>query len=360
MDYSKFYTPPGIAKSLINELNIDAPLKVVDICCGSCNLLFAAKERWNQTKLYGVDVADHSSGDVIFERKDGRQFAIDHSNEFSLVVANPPFDYVEASKQFPELFIDKFKNYKTSRLEIEMLLANLRLLQSKGTLLIILPSSFVEAMRYNQIRKIIAANYFIESIIKLDENTFGASKINSYALIIHNESQNQRSAKIGVAVVDEGVAIEYKLSISSVDLVNGNWTTRENCTALNFLDIRRGNISSSSFTKRGQPILHTSKYSDDWEPSRRYISKKIAPTVFADEGDIVISRIGKSAGQWCVHSGERMPISDCLYRIKDPDGSIFKRINGQTFNLDLKGVATRYITIVDFCSWMNSISQENY
>lgn len=357
MDYSKFYTPPEIARSLINELNIDVPSKVVDICCGSCNLLFAAKERWDRTMLYGIDVADHAANDVFFERKDGRQYAIDHPNEFSLVVANPPFDSVEKQKQFPDLFAEKFKDFKTSRLEIEMLLANLRLLKSGGTLLIILPSSFVEAMSYNDIRKIVAANYFIESIIKLDENTFGASKINSYALIIHNELQSKRTTKLGRTSVDKGTNIEYFSCISCNEMQFGNWTTRNNCVGVDSLDIKRGNISSSAFIKRGQPILHTSKFKEDWVPSTRYISKKISPTIFAEEGDIVISRIGKSAGQWCIHSGEKIPISDCLYRIKDPDGSIFKRINGRTFNLELKGVATRYITISDFFSWMDSIPQ---
>ena len=50
MDYSKFYTPPIIATALINELCISEPHKVIDICCGSCNLLLAAKK--NGIKCY--------------------------------------------------------------------------------------------------------------------------------------------------------------------------------------------------------------------------------------------------------------------------------------------------------------------
>lgn len=350
MDYSKFYTPPQIANSLIKELSIPEPERIVDICCGSCNLLVAAKNRWTKAKLYGVDVSEHSSVEnVVFEKNDGRQFAIEHPHEFSLVVANPPFDYVENKKQFPDLFVNEFKEASTSRLEVEMLIANLRLLLPNGVLLIILPSSFVEAKAHKKIRKIIANNYYIKSIIKLDETTFGASRINSYALIIHNESQNNRHAQIGNSVDD---CISYTAHINSDDLKEGKWTLDNICDNMISLDIKRGNISSASFITRGQSILHTAKYRTDWKPSKRYISKKITPTVFAESGDIIVSRIGKSAGQWCVYEGERIPISDCLYRIKGLDPSILDKIQGKCFNRDLKGVATRYITISDFCFWL--------
>lgn len=354
MDYSKFYTPTQIAISLINELSILEPQKIVDICCGSCNLLVAAKIKWANAKLYGVDISEHSLlEDVIFTKKDGRQFAIEHPHEFSLVVANPPFGYVESKKQFPGLFVNEFKSASTSRLEVEMLIANLKLLQPKGVLLVILPSSFVEAETYRKIRKIIANNYSIESIIKLDENTFGASKIKSYALIIHNESPNNRNVKIGNSVDD---CISYTAHINSNDLKEGKWTLDNINNNTVSLNIKRGNISSASFITRGQPILHTARYKTNWQPSKRYISRKITPTVFAESGDIIVSRIGKSAGQWCVYKGEKIAISDCLYRIKDPDRLIYNKIDGKCFDRDLKGVATRYITIKDFTSWVSSLS----
>lgn len=353
MDYSKFYTPPKIAVALINELTVPAPSKIVDICCGSCNLLFAAKNKWPKAKLYGVDVAEqHFAENVIFEKKDGRQFAIEHSQEFSLVVANPPFDFVENKKQFPDLFKNEFQKTDTSRLEVEMLIANLRLLKPDGVLLVILPSSFVEANAHKKVRKIIAKNYYVESIIKLDESTFGASKINSYALIIHNAPQNGRKTNFGHSV---GEQISYISSINNDDLTEGIWTL-DNIKPCNIsLEIKRGNISSASFITRGQPILHTAKYSSDWKPSKRYISKKTIPSVFAEAGDIIVSRIGKSAGQWCLYTGDKVAISDCLYCIKDPDGIVFKKISGKVFDKELKGVATRYITMEDFFSWIESV-----
>lgn len=358
MDYSKYYTPFGIATALINELNIPTPQKVVDICCGSCNLLFAAKNKWGNIRLYGTDIVDHSiNKNVIFEKKDGRQFSVEHPREFSLAIANPPFGRVESKKQIPDLFVNEYESINTSRLEIEMLIANLNILQNNGVLLIILPSSFVEAEMYKKIRKIVANNYYVESILKLDETTFGSSRINSYALIIHKESQKRRTAKLGYSVEN---CIKYTSYIDSENLKNGCWVSNSSKNDALFFDIKRGNISSSSFItniSNGQPILHTAKPSTDWQPNKRYISKQEVPTVFAEKGDIIVSRIGKSAGQWCVHKGRKIAITDCLYRIKDPGSYIFNKINGKRFNKNTKGVATRYITIADFCSWISSISE---
>ncbi len=353
MDYSKFYTPPKIANLLVDELNISEPEKVVDICCGSCNLLTACKRRWNDIELYGVDVNNNLSIDnVMFENKDGREFAIEHTNEFSLVVANPPFDFVESRKQFPDLLEGDFKNISTSRLEVEMLIANLCLLKENGALLIIMPSSFVEGETYKKFRILIANNYYVESIIKLDELTFGPSKINSYALIIFKEQHLNRTTKLGYSSEDSCNLI-FNSTLSYNKMVSGEWNINKNENSpLILLDIRRGNVSSAHFIKKGEPVLHTSKNKDNWEPSKRCLSKKILPSVYAENGDIIVSRIGKSAGQWTRYTGDKVAISDCLYRIKDPDGAIHKKIQGRTYNKAAKGVATRYITISDFCSWI--------
>lgn len=50
-----------------------------------------------------------------------------------------------------------------------------------------------------------------------------------------------------------------------------------------------------------------------------------------------------------------MPISDCLYRIKDPGGAIANALAGKEYDLAQKGVAARYITMDDFVSWYSSI-----
>ena len=102
-------------------------------------------------------------------------------------------------------------------------------------------------------------------------------------------------------------------------------------------------------------MLHTAKSNNPWEPSVRYISTVPNGAVYAENNDIIISRIGKSAGKWYKYQGPRIPVSDCLYVLKDFDGSIFEKINGKQYPYQVKGVAARYITISDFVSWLNSL-----
>lgn len=356
MDYSKFYTPSDVARLLINELELSTPEKIVDICCGSCNLLHAAKERWGSSELFGVDVDSHPLKDVNFLKMDGRKYAISHTNEFALVVANPPFDFLQTEFEFPELYQGAFSDFCSSRLEVEMLIANLLMLKEKGVLLIIVPSSLVEASSYHKLRKLLAQNYFISKIIKLDEDTFGAAHINSYALIINNSIRMQYTTKAFTAQKNgDRYEITAERDISKNQMESGCWAGFDTSSFKNQLDIRRGTISSAAFRDRGKEVLHTAKYDENWKPSVRYISEEEETSVCAEQGDILVSRIGKSAGQWCVHNGVKTPISDCLYRIKDPNGVIHKKIKGRRFDFPLKGVATRYITMDDFAMWIESI-----
>lgn len=353
MDYSKFYTPPTVAQLLINELEDCAPKKIVDICCGSCNLLNAAKVRWPETELFGIDIDSHPATGVNFLKMDGREYALKHMSQFSLVVANPPFDYLQTPREFPELFQGVFLKFCASRLEVEMLIANLLMLKKSGVLLIIVPSSLVEASSYSKLRKLLAQNYFISKIIKLDEETFGATHINSYALIINNCTMPQYLTKEYAAKKDGGsYSISLVRNIPHSKMESGNWAGDKVKSLKKHLDIRRGTISSAMFLDGGRAVLHTAKYSERWRPSVRYISETVEAHVFAEKGDILVSRIGKSAGQWCLYDGDKMPISDCLYRIKDPNRIVYEKIKGRKFNFPLKGVATRYITMDDFATWI--------
>lgn len=357
MNYSKFFTPPIIADLLISQLEIQEPFSVIDICCGSCNLLFAAKKKWKMVRLFGVDIEQHTPDCVDFIQMDGRKYSIDHEKQFSLVLANPPFDSVSEKGQFIELYNDISMNVASSRLEIEMLFANLRLLTRNGTLLIIMPSTFINSEKNIKYRKYLAHNYFVHKIIHLPEETFGSTKINSYALIISNKLYLQKNSNYySVYYHNKEYIISQPISIEQSRIENGEWDINAfSCSPQYKLNIKRGNISSHSFRNEGEPVLHTSKASSNWQPSVRYTSYNNPKAVFANNDDIIVSRIGKSAGQWCKYSGEKIMISDCLFRIIDPEGEIARRLDGKLYSQPLKGVATRYITINDFTSWYDSL-----
>jgi len=342
----------------VNQLDISPPSKVIDICCGSCNLLHAAKKRWPEAKLIGVDVICNNISDVHCIQCDGRKYSIEHSEQYLLVLANPPFDFVARKNEYPELYSNIPTGYITSRLEIEMLLANLRLLSDNGTLMIIMPSTFVNAESNIKIRKYLADRYQIEKIIRLPEEAFGSAKINSYALIItRNKLRKELTKLFSVTLKEDKCSISELAVIPNKEVKAGKWdevtTTKNDLTSK--LKMKRGNISSQSFTFAGIPIFHTAKSGNPWKPSIRYVSNITKTPVYAENGDIIVSRVGKSAGCWYKHTGDKIMISDCLYCIKDPDGIVAKKLEGQVYSYSLKGVATRYITMADFSAWYESL-----
>lgn len=358
MDHSKYYTPPKVAEFLVNQISIGEPSKIIDICCGSCNLLYAAGAKWSSANLYGVDILAHKNENIEFVQEDGRKFAIEHPSSFELVLANPPFEKVSDKKSFPQLYDDITIKYCTTRLEIEMLFANLKILCDNGTLVIIMPSTFVTGNRNKSIRCYLAQKYYLQEIIWLPDNVFGTSMISCCALIIKktNNIDRKNTQRTEVQFSDGKYHVSSTKTISNNNINCGRW---EECTA-NDVTIkvisRRGNISSQYFTDKGIPILHTSKYQNPWKPSVRYIKELKTNAVYAEYGDIIVSRVGRSAGQWCRYYGERIIISDCLYIIKDPHGYIAQIIDEKQYSFPIKGVATHYITMSDFLAWVESLN----
>ena len=358
MDYSKYYTPPKLADFLIKNIRVTEPKEIIDICCGSCNLLLAAKKKWPKSKLVGVDILSHHNENLEFIKDDGRKFAIEHPDSFSLVLANPPFDSVSDKNSFPLLYENSPSNYCTARLEIEMLLANLKILKNEGTLVIIMPSTFVNAERHKKIRAYLAQKYYVQKIIWIPDNVFGTAMISCCALVIKKTNIQRRTKRVLVQYREEQFLPVENTYIPYKWMLEGNW---ENSISNDFVinaTLRRGNISSQQFVDEGIPVLHTSKYRLPWVPSIRYISESKSNAVYVERGDILISRVGKSAGQWCIYNGERVMISDCLYVLKDPTGDLAKIINGKQYSLPIKGVATRYITMKDFLTWIGTLSKK--
>ncbi len=346
-----------MAEFLVRQICISEPSNIIDICCGSCNLLHAAGARWPKAKLCGVDILAHYNENIDFIQEDGRKFAIEHPSSFDLVLANPPFENVNEKNSFPQLYDETSLKYCSARLEIEMLFSNLKVLRDNGTLIIIMPSTFATANRYKLIRCYLAQRYYIQKVIWLPNNVFGTSMINCCAIILKKTNTKRKSTRrIEVQFSKDRYYASDVTPISNNDINDGKWEKYATNDVTIKVVSRRGNISSQHFVDKGIPILHTSKYQHPWKPSVRYISEAKANAVYADYGDILVSRVGKSAGQWCRYDGERMMISDCLYVIKDPQGDIAHIINEKQYSFPIKGVTTHYITMRDFLAWIESLN----
>ena len=350
-DYSKYYTPLPVADALVSLITMPNHSKVIDICCGSCNLLSTAMQYNPQIDCVGVDVSlvDSSKFDVLHE--DGRTYAMNHQQEYDFALANPPFGSSGKDSFSEILFVGAYKRITSSRLEIEMLVANLMLLKEKGVLLIILPSTFVDGASMINVRRVIAANHHIRAIIEMPLNAFQPHRIKCRAIIIEKR-KNCQGETTQIYNMDNKFELNKLSEIKQIDVLNGHWSSN-NSTSKPTFAICQGTISSQMFSDSGVEILHTGKYAVDWKPSIRYMNtlEQDKKMVFANKGDILISRVGASAGQKMVYEGAPTLISDCLLIVKNLTESERTNIMQMDLRKLVKGLSAPHVTATDIYKW---------
>lgn len=361
----KYYTPEDLAKFLISLLPQKHYSNVIDICCGSWNLLNAALNLYSELDCVGVDIDINAENDkpdgACFYCCDGRAFAVKAVKKYDLILSNPPFGSLEDEECFFGLTNQSplLTALGNKRYENEMTWANLLLAHPGSVLLFILPLTFIEGDTYKRAREEITRDYTINWIAKLPENVFGQSGIATYALAITQEGQHKGTTIYWEIYSDEdGWHRKNERQIGQQDVCNGNWSDFQLLPIDDSISIARGKLSSKELKRNGNhgdvKVLHcTGACKDgDWEPVVRYARCNTLRTVekVARQNDIVICRIGKSAGYWCKNSHGNILISDCILLIpfeKKVFDKLRKCSKDGRLKVPIRGVTTKYITARD-------------
>lgn len=353
-----YYTPKDLALKIM-ELIEDKPYKnVIDICCGSWNLLYAAKEKLNCQYITGVDV-DKSvkqykvSKDKVF-LEDGREYALRsyRKKKYDLVLSNPPFGSLKDDDRImkQKLTDHKYTSILTKRFESEMLVANMLLLKREGVLVTILPQTFIFGISNLSVRKLIAKEYQIDTIIKLPEGTFKKNDIRA-CVVIMRKTKKRNPTVYYIASYSDEWNFNCVGIIDNKNIISGCWEIASNDCSIdsNFM-IFRGKVCSSKFQEDGRnKIYHCSSFieNDIWQPSVKKTNDGCDGRV-TEIGDILVNRIGKKAGYWCICNEQGYYVSDCIIVIKNLSSKhieqLEKNSSGRRLNVPLRGVSTQYVT----------------
>lgn len=366
MSKYNYYTPIELAALLLELIPQEASIdSVIDICCGSWNLLTAAKRYYPEAKITGVDIDPtahtHCPEGATFVHDDGRVFANRQGKAkqtYDLVLSNPPFGPLPKKKKKYR----KAENVLTTskRYEAELLWANLKLMHTGSFLIIVLPSTYMDGSSYVEYRKWLARNYNIHTIIKLPSNTFEKATLNTVAIILQKveicaSHMHNTVTHVYQAHYNSKWSIKQSFSIPPRRILDGTWDNNAYALTENqHLQIYRGNISSKFFSETGDAILHCSStfVNGSWTPGVRYCTGTSASQKkYLNHGDVVINRIGRCAGYWNIYTGMHQLISDCLIVIKEPSDTIIEALRNHSNNgklqIPLRGVSTPYITMDD-------------
>lgn len=363
-DY-KYYTPVALLDALLEYIPDKQVENIVDISCGSFNLLKSALKKYPKAKCVGVDIEDQDDKehyDIRFVKQDGRVFSKEQhamAVAFDLILTNPPFGRL---KKEDRLFEDEPNAELCSRYECEMMYANSLLAREGSHMIAILPATFVEGDLYLKYRKKMAQDYEVRQLIKLPGNVFSRGDISAYAIILHRTDTDKiRDTQIGNAVYEDSKwIISCEQTVAPADILHGSWVVSNLSTVpkakKEIACVYRGNISSTYFTADGDEILHCSSVFEHGKWSPRLCHCRDYPknnAKYVRDGDIIVNRIGKNAGFWAKYVGESRLVSDCLIVIRGDTGieEYLKQysIDGR-LAIPLKGVATKYISISDLLS----------
>lgn len=366
MNKYSYYTPKALADEIVKLLPRKKYKSVIDICCGTWNLLTAAKMRYPEADFYGVDI-DESIKKYAFE---GAKFVLDDGRAFSdremkagrtydLILSNPPFGNLDDCEIYWEKEQDvyAYPALKCKRYEAEMMLANLYLTHQKSVVVFILPVTFVTGVTYKKARKQIAQAFAVRDIIELPIDTFKGSKLKTVAIILEKMDRPKKKANYRRATLnDDKWGVDQVRYISQKEIKAGNWGTNEGRKS--GIKIKRGTIHSGDMNKGNNAVLHCSSVYENgrWIPSLRFTEKE--SNITAEYGDILINRIGRGAGYWCINDIPNVAISDCIYVLKDNHQDVIRKLNNNTINgklnVNMRGVSTRYITQDDIYNIIDS------
>lgn len=356
-----FYTPVQVADFLIEMLDCTDCQNIIDICCGSWNLLRSAKKRFPNAHITGIDVDGGAEKfkleNANFYKGDGRKFALDCINEnqkYDLVLSNPPFGYLEEKMRLYAYCNDSRIDKKliNKRYENEMLQANLLLAKQGGMLLFILPSTFIEGISNKGIRKILGEKYSICSLFQLPKDIFGNGRISTWAMCLKNIQPDNRCVCVyRIEHAEDGYIRKKIAEVDRKHIKSGNWLGDNENNRKNSLKIYRGTLHSKKFSDNGNKVLHCGvcELGKEWRPSVRFCHTNVGKK--AKLGDIIINRIGKCAGYWCINDEEEVLVSDCIIVIKNERDNLIKKLEEQSEHHRLKipvyGTTTQYITVED-------------
>lgn len=380
--WQKFYTPKSVAEFIGSLVKEDNPKNAVDICVGSWNLLRILSNKWSNIDIHGVDIDSSSHKKALkgahFKCLDGRDYALqclEHDKEFGIVLANPPFgkeSFLNYSRYSLLPGYNSLSKSALGRIESTMLLANLSLVEKGGTLIAVVPRTLINGDWALTLRKFVANNYFLQTIIHLPPTVFGRD-VSTSIIVIQNKKfpiELMTTEAYDARLIDDQGLFETH-SLTKFDysqIIDGSWFNYEKSTSTHSgIQILRGNISVSELELWGEnPVIHSSDIRrigfTDWKPTR-FSSLKRNSQITTKFGDILMVRVGRNCGQVTRALGDnQFPVSDCIYIIRHEDlkktNNLWEHLNSSIFQKDLsllkKGIGSQYISKSNLNSYLSA------
>lgn len=378
LEYKQFFTPRKYSNIMINYLEMNEPIKVIDLAMGECSLLIEAQKKWTNSEFYGNDIdleccqkIDEQSLNIKYFNKDVFEFdlidnILNKVGKVDLCLGNPPFYVIKQNKDTKEILslfgLNAYIKGKNIPAEVIFILQCLRILKDNGILSLILPDGFFVNKHLELFRKFLINNYMIQKVIELPKNIFKKTEAKTHILILKNDRPLSKRIKLIYQETNDEINILGVDAIKRMDFsYYKNLFNEKNHKKLSEfeIDFIRGKSKFQIKEFKDEHILHTTNFrtTNSFKSKLRTVNQLSKyPDKIAIPGDIILARVGSyCVGKVGLVESGFFLITDCVFVIRVKDEELREKVYNSLNSVDgqewikshSKGVAARHITLED-------------
>lgn len=340
---AQYYTQNSISRLLISKILVRNPKTVIEIGVGEGSLLREAKKKWRNCEIIGGDIDSDNINSLKEEFPLTKFYVINGlssnlNNELKIdlgsvdvCICNPPYMPIKKHKEFEQILeksnLGSISDYSQITTDLIFLAQNLLLLKEGGELGIIIPDGLLTCHSFVNFRKKIIENYTLKGIIELPAKIFKKTEAKTHILVI--KKRKSSSSKVPIYLADDHGSILNKINVNKeklsfrMDYKYHFWRSKSEIKGQTLKDlgveIYRGSKSKKDIELMGVEFVHTTHLKLNYSKKIFKNRKKIDGHRYGEEGDILISRVGKRClGKVLYVDGGVVLISDCIYRLRVP------------------------------------------
>lgn len=367
----RYYTPISIAEVLCSQMGTYKNSLVLDLGCGTGNLILGSLKHWIDCQYHAYDIDIQALSQLNkHSLKNVNSYNLDIVNlnanliSFDIAISNPPYVYLSKEKLLNNL--DKNTELENEILKLNKIPAPLifltkaiRNVKKNGKIGIILPNGILTNQIYQSIRKILINSYHIESLIQLEPYVFEKTETHAHILIFNNvKPPLEYNLNFYLLKNNSLINHEIKSNLQASSRLDFFPNTNDECVNKlgDFISsISRGR-QSSKYIKNNPTckIFHTTDFDKiDGKYTNNYFAiKKPTSSNFAQKGDILIARVGRNFHKKIkIVQDNFIEISDSVIAIKPIENhtdfiySYLTSDYGQNqLKINSQGTGAKYIT----------------
>jgi len=373
--FQQYYTSELHSKVLVQNLEHANPRSALDLGFGDGNLLVAAKNRWEDIELYGVDIDENNVVEANLNNRikaihldgflpDLPKYLLDEYGTIDLLISNPPYFSKDMDQNIRSILKESGLNdaisfnIKNIPAELVFLAQNLRLLNDGGEIGIILPAGLISGEKWKELRKYLLESFQINCCVQLPPKSFQKTEAQAFILFIQkNTILKNDKIKLATSGSEKDVFINHEQATQRMDYSFYSDISHKDDSFPTLINsdfkIFRGNTPHLQLKRDSvAEYVHTTKMRE--EPTIAKFESKIQFNgKIAVKGDILLARVGsRCLGRACLIESGSVPISDCVIVVRAINDEIRKylwyRLSDKNAASQLQrlslGVSAKYLT----------------